>query len=517
MTADPLLNEGIRATEVDVEVLVVGAGISGIGAGIELRKRNQTSFVLLERAESLGGTWRDNTYPGIAVDIPSSSYCFSFETDFPWSRSYGTGSEILAYIHKCAQKYGIEEHIRYGSEVVRARFDEDLDHWVTELSDGKYITSRFLVGATGLFTTPVLPDIEGLEDFAGKAFHTARWNHEHDLTDRRVAIIGTGASAVQIIAAIADRVGHLTVFQRTPIWVSPRPDYPLPQRSSFFAIRRFAWVRRVARWASEAQLEVLTLATAIYRRFPYLIEGVQRLIRWWMRSQVSNPQTRAKLLPDYSLGCKRPAASNGYLQTFNRPNVDLVTQPIARIGAQGVQTTDGQVHHADTLVLATGFLTTQQGNAPAFDVVGVGEVELGQFWEDNRLQAYMGIAVPGFPNFFLTAGPYSGGFNWFSALEAHLGVMMDCMEQAWNLRAKNVEVGPDAHDQYMQQMWAYADGTIFKAASCSTANSYYIDRHGDASLPLPRTPWWRVYTFRGRDLSGFVFSAIASDPGESDG
>jgi len=461
--------------------------------------------VLLERAQDLGGTWRDNTYPGVAVDIPSSSYCFSFETDFGWSRAYAEGHEIQSYVRHCAHKYGVEEHIRYGSHVRRSTFDVQRSLWTTELSTGERITSRYVVAATGLFTTPVLPDLDGLESFSGPAFHSARWNHDHELQGKRVAIVGTGASAVQIISTIAAQVAHLSVFQRTPIWVSPRPDYPLPDLSKPWAIRRLGLVRRVARWASEAQLELLTLATAIYRRVPILVDFVQRLVGWWMRTQVSDPRTLAALLPTYSLGCKRPTTSNTYLRAFDLEHVDLVTEPIARVVPEGVMTVDGTLHDAEILVLATGFLTTQQGNAPAFEVVGLDDVELGQFWDRERLQAYMGVAVPGFPNFFLTAGPYSGGFNWFAALEAHVDVIMGCLDRVRQTGGHRVEVRADAHHAYMQQMWRHAEGTIFKASTCGGANSYYIDRHGDAALPLPRTPWWRVWRFRKLGLTGFTF------------
>jgi len=220
-------------SETDVEVLVVGAGISGIGTGIELLRRGFPSFAVLEAASELGGTWRDNTYPGIAVDIPSSSYCFAFETDFPWSRKFAPGAEVQRYVKQCAEKYGITKHIRYGSRVRRSQFDPARDTWTTELDDGTVVTSRYLIAATGLFGEPKLPAIHGLETFAGKTMHTARWDHGHDLAQKRVAVIGTGASAVQIVPEIAPLVKELRVFQRTPIWIAPRMDRPMPPRSRF--------------------------------------------------------------------------------------------------------------------------------------------------------------------------------------------------------------------------------------------------------------------------------------------
>ena len=206
-----------RDSAPDVEVLIIGAGISGIGAGIELLRLGNSSFALLEAASDLGGTWRDNTYPGIAVDIPSTSYCFSFETDYPWSRKFAPGAEIQRYVKHCAEKYGVTRHIRYGSRVLRSEFDNARDTWATHLDNGAVVTSRYLIAATGLFGQPKVPAIQGLETFAGKTVHTARWDHDHDLTLKRVAVIGTGASAVQIVPEIAPMVKQLRVFQRTPI------------------------------------------------------------------------------------------------------------------------------------------------------------------------------------------------------------------------------------------------------------------------------------------------------------
>ena len=503
---DPLRDARVRSPHhaLDVEVLIVGAGISGIGTGIELLRRGQSSFVLLEAEGALGGTWRDNTYPGVAVDIPSISYCFSFETDYPWSRVFAPGEEILSYVQHCAEKYGINDHIRYGSRVIRCQFDADADRWSTELATGEVVTSRHVVSATGLLSQPKLPAITGLETFAGKAMHSARWDHDYDLSEKRVAVIGTGASAVQIVPRIARHVARLSVFQRTPIWVGPRPDGALNHRSAL-APRRFAPVRWILRFFSELTLDGLTFSIVNYRRLPFFVRGVQRGVRFMMRRQVKDPEVAAKLLPSYALGCKRPASSNTYLRTFNRDNVALVTEPIERICPEGLVTTDGELHAVDALILATGFLTTERGNAPSFEVVGSDGVELGQFWEDHRLQAYSGVSVPGFPNFFLTAGPYSGGFNWFAMLEAHLAVIMGCLDEARARGVTRVEVERETHARYMRHMWRRAEGTVFKDGACLGSNSYYLDRHGDAALPLPHTPWWRAWRRRLKGVRGYRF------------
>ncbi len=487
-----------------IDVLIVGAGISGIGAAIELLRRGHTSLTVLEAASELGGTWRDNTYPGVAVDIPSVSYCFRFESDFPWSRNFAPGPEIQRYVQHCAEKYGVAAHIRYGSRVTRSEFDPVSDTWATHLDDGTVTRSRYLIAATGLFSQPTLPEIPGLETFADTAMHTARWNHRHDLTSKRVAIIGTGASAVQIVPQIAPLAAELRVFQRTPVWIGPRFDRPLNAESRL-SLRRVSAIRKLMRLASEFGLDTLTFSIVNYQRWPFPVRLLQRVVRAWMRRQVNDPATAEKLLPAYGLGCKRPTISNSYLPTFNRDNVVLVTQPITRIAPDGVITSDGVLHAVDTLILATGFLTTEQGNAPGFEVVGSDGVELGQFWSTDRRQAYAGVSMPGYPNFFLISGPYSGGFNWFTTLDAHVGHIVACIDEARARGARRVEVERDVHERYMQHMWTRAAGTVFTDRSCASANSYYVDRHGDASLPLPHTPWWRVWRERRVGTAGYRF------------
>lgn len=484
----------------DVEVLIVGAGVSGIGAAIACLRHGHASLALLEAASEPGGTWRDNTYPGIAVDIPSVSYCFSFESDYPWSRKFATGAEIQRYIRHCADKYGVTPHIRYRSRVVRCEFDAGRGVWTSRLDDGRAVTSRYLIAATGVFGLPKLPAIPGLDTFAGTTMHTGRWNHGHDLALKRVAIVGTGASAVQIVPEIAALVAELRVFQRTPIWISPRPDGALPPDRRV-SPRRRSW----SRLASEASLELLTFAIVNFRRLPFLVRLVQRWLRASMLRQVADRETAEKLLPRYGLGCKRPAPSNEYLRAFNRANVRLVTQPIERIRPEGIVTDDGTLHAVDTLIVATGFLTTDRGNNPPFEVVGSEGVELGQLWAEHGRQAHAGVSMPGFPNFFLTSGPYSGGFNWFAMLEANVDHILACLNGARARGATRVEVRRGAHERYMRHMRRRADGTVFKDASCASANSYYLDRRGDASLALPHTPWWRLLRARVRGTRDYRF------------
>ena len=491
---------------IDFETVIVGVGISGFGEALELMREGLGSYLILEKAEDLGGTWRANTYPGIAVDIPSISYCFSYENDYPWSRTFAPGTEIHDYLSRVAHKYGVEPHIRYGAEVRKAVFDDESHTWVTHLGDGSTIRSRFVIGCTGLLSVPKRPNIEGLESFAGTTMHTAEWDHEVPLAGRRVGLIGTGASSVQVTPSIAPEVAHLDVFQRTPIWVGERRDRRFPA-SEDRELTGSKLSRRLRRYVLETLFEFGTYITVNYTRRKKLVQRVEAQQAKYIRSAVEDPALHEKLIPKYGFGCKRPATSNTYLQSFNRDNVSLVTEPIERITPEGIATQDGQLHRCDVLILATGFKTMEPGNGPSFDVYGLDGVELGKWWYENRYQAYGGVAVPGFPNLFLTAGPWAGGFNWYSMLEPHLELISRCMRRARSKAARRVEVRQEPHERYMADMRKRSKEAVFSDAACVAAHSYYIDHHGDASLAYARTPWWRWLRVHFGTLSAFRFGS----------
>ncbi len=486
-------------TSLDVETVIVGAGFSGIGAAIEIQRRDLGSYVILEKADDVGGTWQANTYPGIAVDVPSIAYSFSFENDYPWSREYAPGREIQAYARMVAEKYGVTSHIRFGAAVERAVFDETAHRWTIHLGDGSVLRSRYLITCTGLLSVPKWPEIEGRDTFAGDSMHTAEWDHSIPLEGRRVGIIGTGASAVQIIPSIAPEVGHLSVFQRTPVWVGPRRDRALRPGGS-------SALRRLRRWITEGILQLASWMTVSYSRSKKLLARVEAAQEAYIRRSIEDPELREKLVPDYGFGCKRPTFSNDYLRAFNRDNVSLVTDAIERITPQGIVTADGVLHELDVLVYATGFKTMERGNAPSFAVHGLAGRELGKWWYENRYQAYAGVSVPGFPNLFLSAGPYSGGLNWFDMLEPHMHYIGRIMRRARRSGTTWVEVRNEAHDRYMADMWKRAENAVFKNATCATSNSYYIDHKGDASLGYLRTPWFRWFRVRLSRLTDFRFA-----------
>jgi len=486
----------------DHHVAIIGAGFSGIGAAIKLDAAGLHDYLIVEAGDESGGTWFWNTYPGIAVDIPSFSYQFSFEQSPDWTRSYAPGRELKAYADHCVAKYGIGDRIRFGTRVVGAAFDEDADLWRLS-TDGGEITARFLINAAGVLTEPKLPDIEGIADFSGVTMHTARWDHTQDLTGKRVAIIGTGASAVQVIPEIAPIVKQLTVFQRTPIWCFPKADFPLPPLAR--RAMRIPGGKLLQRLASQSYVEVTFPISAQYYTWFPLARRAEKVGRAYLRSQVHDPLVREELTPRYAVGCKRPGFHNTYLSTFNRDNVRLVTEPIEKISAPGVVTTDGEIHACDVLILATGF-QVMDIDSDTFSLYGRDGLSLAEFWRANRMQAYEGVSVPGFPNFFCVCGPYGYvGSSFFALIETQTRHIVRCLTRADRQGARRVEIRPEANDRYFAEMMRKRHRQIFWQDSCAAANSYYFDKHGDVPL-RPATTLAADLRSRRFDLDDYAFS-----------
>lgn len=493
----------------DHEVLIIGAGFSGIGAAIGLDRAGVPDYRIIEAGDGVGGTWHWNTYPGIAVDIPSFSYQFSFEQSTQWSRTYAPGRELKNYAEHCVDKYGLRSRIQFGTKVVSAEFDEERDVWRVQLQPphgpGGPVTARFLINASGALTTPKLPDIDGVDTFAGVTMHTARWDHSQDLTGKRVAVIGTGASAVQVIPEIAPKVASLTVFQRTPIWCFPKADLPLPA-----PIR---WAMRVPggmalqRLASQAYVEAtFPIAAQYFTVFP-LAKQMESAGRAYLRRQVHDPVVRDQLTPRYAVGCKRPGFHNTYLSTFNRDNVRLVVDPIERISPTGVVTADETSHEVDVLILATGFKVMDSDSIPTFAVTGAGGQSLSRFWDEHRLQAYEGVSIPGFPNLFSVFGPYGYvGSSYFALIEAQTHHIVRCLTRARRRGATRVEISEAANARYFAEMMSKRHRQVFWQDSCQLANSYYFDKNGDVPLRPTTTveAYWRSRRF---DLDDYRFTA----------
>lgn len=502
-----MTTRSVAVEPLDHQVVIVGAGFSGLGAGIKLREAGIHDFVILDAADGVGGVWRHNTYPGVAVDIPSATYSYSFEPNPGWTRAFAPGRELRAYAEQCADKYELRQHLRLNTYVERAVFDEAHDLWRVHTSAG-VMTTRFLVGAVGPLDKPRMPDIEGVSSFAGQVIHTARWDHGADLRGKRIAVIGTGASALQLIPEIAEQAQQLDVYQRTAIWVLPKVDFAIaPEVRALFEAA--PPTQKLMRLMTSAATEVIMVLGVVHHTtFPFLVRNIERVCLEHLARQVQDPEVRRKLTPRYSFGCKRPSFSNRYLRTFNRPNTELITEPIARITEHSIITQDGHERPIDTLILATGFKVLELGAMPAFPVVGLAGVELGAFWDQHRYQNYEGISVPQAPNFWLMNGPYSvTGASWFSIIEANVRHIVRCIGEAQRRAATRVVVKQAPHDAYTEEMRRRMESTIFTQPGCAGSNSYYFDKHGDSPFVRPHTGlrlWWQSGHF---DLEDYAYSA----------
>ncbi|MFP6629429.1 MAG: NAD(P)/FAD-dependent oxidoreductase [Myxococcota bacterium] len=386
----------------DFPIAIIGSGFAGIGAAIQLKKAGIDSFTIFERANEIGGTWRDNTYPGAACDVPSHVYAFSFEQKPDWSRTFAESGEIQEYLLGLVEKWKLRSHLRLNTEIVDARFDEAGAKWTLTTDDDSCVTARVVISGVGGLVDPSLPDIKGIESFGGEVFHTARWSHEHDLTGRNVAVIGTGASAVQVVPSIAPQVAKLSVYQRTPGWVLPKRDTVYTEAQKQRLARqpfRLRALRFVKYWLSEL------VGPMVFLDAPRLSAIGQAGSLAHLKASVKDPELRAKLTPNFQFGCKRILISSDYWSSFERENVDLVTEPIEEIRHDGLQTTDGVLHAADVIVLATGF-DLGLANAP-FPITGRGGKTLDEAWKDGAV-AYKGMTVSGFPNWFILMGPNTG-------------------------------------------------------------------------------------------------------------
>src|SRR6266568_1568887 len=382
-------------------IVIVGAGFGGIGMGIALKKAGYHDFVILDKGDDLGGTWRDNQYPGCACDVPSPLYSYSFELNPDWSHLFAPQREIWDYLRACARKHGLDEHIRYGCAVERLDWDDAARRWNVEtVQNGELISyrPRAVVSAAGALHLPSYPDIPGAGRFGGTSFHSARWDHSCDLAGKRVAVIGTGASAIQFVPEIAEQAEHLTVFQRTPPWIHPRPDVEIPGRLRA-AFRKAPLTARALRDAIYLALEARAVGFAVD---PELMAPLEALGRTHLKSQVTDPALRARLTPDYTIGCKRILLSSDYYPALQRPNVSLVTDDITGISETGVTTADGTDHLADVIVYATGFKVIE--SVTSLNVAG----RDGRKLAPETLEAYRGVTVTGFPNLFLLLGPNTG-------------------------------------------------------------------------------------------------------------
>ncbi|WP_353108554.1 NAD(P)/FAD-dependent oxidoreductase [Gordonia sp. (in: high G+C Gram-positive bacteria)] len=469
----------------DVTVVIIGAGFAGMGAGQRLLKRGIGDFLILEKADGVGGTWRHNTYPGIEVDIPSVAYSYAEAPNPDWSHTFAAGAELLSYAEECAVKFKLTNKFRFGTEVVSAEFDKATDLWTVSArdADGDFtLTTRFLISCHGALSTPAEPGIPGLDRFAGTVILSQRWNHSYSLDGRRAAVIGTGATGIQIVPAIADTVDHLTVFQRTPSYVGPKVNIRIPGLIKIL-LKRVPFLQAIIRMIGVTAIDIAqTFGVIRHRQFPFITTMAGRVIRASMKARVRDPELRAKLIPTYGFACKRPLSSPDYLETFNRSDVELVTDSIAEVVAEGIRTSDGRIRELDVIVLATGFKVFDL----PYKVVGIDDVELSEYWRTERMRAYQGASVPGFPNLFLAPGPYGViGFNWFDTIRLTTGLAVDVVCETILRSATRADVRTSAFEEFAHAATRAADSTVFKSPGCNGSHTYYLDQHGDTPFLRP--------------------------------
>jgi cation diffusion facilitator CzcD-associated flavoprotein CzcO/acetyl esterase/lipase len=481
-----------------LHTLIIGSGFAGIGMAIALKKAGLNDFLILEKRNDVGGVWRDNTYPGAACDVPSHLYSFSFEPNPNWSRVFARQAEIHQYLQHCARKYGLLPSIRFGCEVAKASFDEAIALWTVTLTSGQVLQARHVVTATGQLSRPVFPKLEGMDQFKGHVCHSALWDHSHDLSGQRVAVIGTGASAIQFVPAIADRVSTLTVFQRSAAYILPRPDGPYAGwRKALF--KALPWTMKLHRARIYTQYESRAIGFTGARWVMELAGGLP--FKALLRKQVQDPALREQLTPDYPIGCKRILLSNDYLATMAQPNVNLVTQGIRRITADGVETVDGQHHPADAIVYGTGFAATEF-LAP-MTVTGRNGQDLNEAWQKGA-QAYLGMTVPGFPNFFMLYGPNTnlGHNSIIYMLESQIAHVMRCLKAADQAGASMVEVDATRYTRFNRTIQERLRATVWQGCK-----SWYVDANGHNSTNWPGFTFGYRWLTRHASLNAYHFSS----------
>jgi len=454
----------------DPAIVIIGSGFAGLCMAIALKRAGYHDFVVLEKNDDLGGTWRDNTYPGCACDVPSHMYSFSFALNPGWSRMFAPQPEIWEYMRQCARTYGITAHIRFGCPVESIEWDEAAGRWRVATAPGETYTARAVVSGIGGLHVPWFPDIPGAGQFGGTAFHSAQWDHSCDLSGKRVAVIGTGASAIQFIPQIAGQAARVYVFQRTAPWIHPRPDFEIPP-----AVRAaFAAAPPVMRTFRNGIYWLLEIRAAGFAVHPGLMTPLQRIAEHHLTRQIPDPALRAKLTPDYTIGCKRILQSSDYYPALTRLNVEIVTDPIGQITGSGLAAADGSAYDVDVIVYGTGFRTVEA--LAELNVAGREGVKLQDAWRDGA-EAYHGITVPGFPNFFLLLGPNTGlGHNSvIFMIESQVQHVMSCLRLLARQNGATIEVSPSVLRRYSDRIQRRLRRAVWSQGGCT---SWYLDADG---------------------------------------
>lgn len=470
-----------------MDIVIIGTGFGGLGMAIQLKKAGIESFTILEKGASVGGTWRDNTYPGAACDVQSHLYSFSFEPKSDWTRKFGLQPEIRSYMESCAVKYRLHEHIRFNTEVKSAAFDKASGTWTIQTRSGDTLCAHALISATGQLNQPAYPNIPGMDKFKGEVFHSARWDHDYDLSGKSVAVVGTGASAIQFVPQIVAKVKQLKLFQRSGAWVIPKPDRPFTGFEQWL-FESFPFLDRFYRSYIYWKNEVRAIG---FTKFGWVLEAWAWQSRWFMRRHVKDPAKRKKLLPDYKIGCKRLLISNDWFPAVNQDHVDIITDGIEQMTENGVITADGTEHKVDAIIYGTGFKATDI-LAP-IHITGLNGLELNDAWKDGA-EAYKGTCVSGFPNLFILYGPNTNlaHSSIIFMLESQFRYVMQCLRMLldpglhyMNVKAsRQKELGDTMQERLQSSVWV---------AGC---DSWYMNEAGRI------TNNWPGFTFSFRLLTG---------------
>ncbi|WP_375492050.1 flavin-containing monooxygenase [uncultured Jatrophihabitans sp.] len=504
----PARADGTAARRRHVQVLIIGSGFAGLGAAIRLTQDGRGDFLVIERGSEVGGTWRDNTYPGAACDVPSHLYSYSFELNPEWSRSFSPQAEIQDYLRKVAAKYDLTRKHLFDTEVTQARWDAATNRWLVDTTSGDF-TADVVVSAVGALAEPQLPEIPGIETFTGELFHSAQWNHDADLAGKRVALIGTGASAIQIGPAITDPgdgrgVAHLDVYQRTAPWVMPRHDRAYPRLESL-AYKRVPGLQRLAREAIYWGREFYMVGFG-YR--PGLLGGVQKIAERNITKAIDDPQLRAAVTPNWRLGCKRILISNTWYPMLARDNVDLVTDGIAEIRGNAIVGNDGTEREVDAIVVATGFHVT---DSPTYQrIIGADGRSMAQVFDDEGMQAYKGASVAGFPNLLMIVGPNTGlgHTSMVYMIESHLNYLSSALEAKDRREMETFDVKRDVQHAFNADLQQRMKQTIWTTGGCS---SWYLDKHGNNTTLWPRFTFAFRRQTRHFDVADYAVTTASPD------
>ncbi len=466
-----------------VGAVIVGTGFAGLGMAIRLKQVGIDDFVVLERAGDVGGTWRDNTYPGCTCDVPSSLYSFSFAPKADWTCTYPSQPEIWTYLRECAQSFGVMPHIHFNSGLEDAAWDETSSTWRVRSQGGDFLT-RFLILGVGPLSDPKLPSLPGLERFRGTAFHSAQWRHDHDLSGERVAVVGTGASSIQFVPKIQPQVSHLDLYQRTPAWVLPHPNRDLTSAEHWLA-RALPFTQKVRRASIYMGREMFVLGFAVNPRFMTVAE---RMGRAHLKAQVADAGLRAALTPNYRIGCKRILISNDYYPALTHANVDVITTGIREVRERSIVGADDRERAVDTIIFGTGFRVTDP--PVAHKVRGTAGVSLADAWQGSP-QAYLGTSVAGFPNMFFLTGPNTGlgHTSLVFMIESQIQYVLDCLRTMHRHGTTVVDVKPEAQAEFNGAVQQRMKTTVWTTGGCA---SWYIDANGR------NTTLWPTFTFAFR-------------------